>query len=78
MNAVRDIGSPPPNPELVDMVKDLLRRAESGELRNFCGVGVLADGAVWRVICDPKPCRTYELLGALRLAEQRILDRFDP
>jgi hypothetical protein len=53
-----------PNFALVDALRDLLTRAECGQLRSMVGTGFMLDGtrmAVWADAHD----NVYEMLGAL-------------
>ena len=57
-------GHAEPHQPLIDNLRDLLARAEDGELQSFVGTGFMADGARLASWCD-RHQNVYEMLGAL-------------
>lgn len=66
--------SPGPLPELVNLLRDMLERAESGELQSFIGTGFCADGMRLAVWADAH-VNTYEMLGALAWLQHEYVQR---
>jgi hypothetical protein len=57
-------GHAEPNQPLIDNLRDLLARAEAGELQSFVGTGFMADGCRLASWCDTHE-NIYEMHGAL-------------
>ncbi|MBP8274348.1 MAG: hypothetical protein KAY59_07930 [Acidobacteria bacterium] len=53
-----------PNEGLVSALRDMLTRAERGELQSFIGTGFCADGMRIALWSDQHP-NVYEMMGAL-------------
>ncbi len=53
------------NEEFVTVLEMLLEKARAGKLQNLVGVGVDADGGVYRVQYLPEGSNYYKLLGML-------------
>lgn len=63
-----------PNPDLVEMMRSLLERAESGDLQSFIGTGFSADGsrvAAW----GDAHSNIYEMQGALVWLQHEYVHR---
>ena len=63
-----------PNQSLIDSLRDLLRRAEDGELQSLIGTGFMADGMRMSMWCDHHE-NVYEMLGALAWLESEYVKR---
>jgi hypothetical protein len=64
-----------PNEVLVEVLRDALRRAESGELQSFVGTGFTLTGnrlAAWA----PHHDNVWEMLGALESMKIEYLHRY--
>lgn len=71
-------GVRPPNPvrndELVSLLRNMLERAESGELQSFVGTGFCTDGM--RLACwADTHTNVYEMLGALAWLQHEYVRR---
>lgn len=66
-----DVG---PNQVLIDILKDLLERAESGELQSFIGTGFTQDGLRVSVWADHHD-NVYSMLGAIAWLEHEYVYR---
>lgn len=65
---------PIPNDTLVDMLRDLLHRAETGELQTFVGTGFTADGlrlTMW----GPPHEDVFRMMGAITWMQHEYLFR---
>lgn len=63
-----------PNPGLIASIRDLLDRAERGELQSFIGAGFNADGtrvALW----GGSHANVYEMLGSLGWLQHEYVHR---
>lgn len=63
-----------PNQELIDILKDVLAMAESGQLQSFYGTGFTADGLRSAVWCDTEE-NVYQVLGAMEAMKFELLAR---
>lgn len=63
-----------PNEALVDLLRDLLSRAETGQLQSLIGTGFQSDGLRMGVWAD---CHSnvYEMLGALAWLQAEYIHR---
>lgn len=62
------------NVALVEALRDLLERAESGELQSFIGTGYTADNMRAALWCDQHP-DVYAMLGALAWLQAEYVHR---
>lgn len=69
---VKELGTP--NPALVDMLKDLLAMAETGQLQSFVGTGFTTDNLRTAVWADQHP-DVYQMLGALGWLQAEYVKR---
>lgn len=63
-----------PHQPLIDNLKDLLARAEAGELQSFIGTGFMADGRRLSSWCDRHE-NVYEMHGALAWLTAEYVNR---
>jgi hypothetical protein len=63
-----------PNQELIDILKDVLAMAESGQLQSFYGTGFTPDGLRSAVWCDTEE-NVYQVLGAMESMKLELLAR---
>jgi hypothetical protein len=63
-----------PETALVNALRDLLERAEKGELRSFVGTGFMADGLRLAIWCDFEP-DVYKMLGTLAWLQHEYVHR---
>lgn len=63
-----------PNEALIAMLRDLLSRAERGELQSLIGTGFMADGLRMGVWGDSHP-NVYEMMGALAWLQAEYVHR---
>lgn len=63
-----------PNIALVDMLRDMLERAESGQLQSFVGTGFGADGLRMAAWCDTHD-NVYEMAGTLAWLQAEYMHR---
>ena len=63
-----------PNRSLIESLRDLLGRAERGELQSFIGTGFTTDGMRAAVWADHH-CNVYEMLGAIAWLEHEYVSR---
>lgn len=66
--------SPEPNPNVVELAKDILRMAESGELTGSAGVGLTEEGGTCTFRAGYQECA---LIGRLEALKQRIIREWD-
>jgi len=62
-----------PNGAVVEALRDLLSRAEAGELQSFIGTGFTQDGLRCAVWCDH--ANVYEMLGSLAWLQAEYVQR---
>jgi hypothetical protein len=63
-----------PNETLVEVIKDLLQLAESGQLQSFIGTGFTGDGLRVVTWADHHPS-VYETLGGLAWLQAEFIER---
>lgn len=61
-----------PNPEAIEVLRDFLAIAESGELRCITLAGVTKDGSV-RTAFVPSEVSIFEVIGAIECLRYRFL-----
>lgn len=66
--------SPEPNPNVVELAKDILRMAESGELIGFAGVGATDDDGTYMFRAG---YQTVPLVGRLEHLKHKIVSEWD-
>lgn len=67
--------APEPNARLVNMLRDLLDRAEDGELQSLAIVGTTSDSGIvegWTL--SPDNPQVYAIIGALEVLKVSIMD----
>jgi len=75
MPGLRDRGEPgKPCEELIATMRDVLSRAESGELQSFIGTGFQVDGGRLAAWADTHE-NYYEMLGALMALQDEYRGR---
>lgn len=77
MTPIRSITAQKPIPEVVSVLRDMLERAERGELRMVAGVAVMAGGEDVISFRSHAEGRVFALLGALRVLEHKLLERVE-
>ncbi len=63
-----------PNQGLIDILKDVLAMAESGQSQSFYGTGFTPDGFRSAVWCDTEE-NVYQVLGAMEAMKFELLAR---
>lgn len=63
-----------PNTALVSLLRDVLAKAESGELQSLVGVGFVASGHMAMIMGDTHP-NVYEMHGAVACLQNELFKR---
>ena len=63
-----------PNPDVVDLLSQLLARAESGEIQSFIGTGFTRDGLRLALWADTHH-DVYQMLGAVAWLQAEYIHR---